>query len=118
MIDSSRVDFGSVQIHKRAIADITFSALNEIEGVSLVPNDVISKVRNYFGDKHYSGIIVSIDKNSQVAIEVKVRVRYGIAVQDVARQVQEAVRTAVERTVDITLRDVNVNVHGIERGSQ
>ena len=118
MIDPSRVDLGSIQIHKKAIADITFSALSEIEGVSLIPNNIVSKLRGYWGDKHYSGIIVSIDKNSQVTIEVRVCVRYGISVQDVARQVQEAVRTAVERTVDITLKDINVNVHGIERGSQ
>ena len=118
MIDSSRVDLGSIQFHKKAIADLTYSALNEIDGVSLIPKDIVSKILEYLGNKKYPGIVVTIDKNSQVAIEVKVCVRYGINIQDIARQIQEAVRTAVERTVDITLKDISVNVHGIERGNQ
>lgn len=118
MIDSNRVDLGSIQIHKKAIADLTFSALSEIEGVSLIPKDAVSKFLEYLGEKKYSGIVVTIDKNSQVSIEVKVCVRYGINIQDIARQIQDAVRTAVERTVDITLKEISVNVHGIERGKQ
>ena len=118
MIDSSRVDLGSIQIHKKAIADLTFSALSEIDGVSLIPKDALNKLLEYLGEKRYPGIAVTIDKNSQVTIEVKICVRYGINIQDIARQIQEAVRTAVERTVDITLKEICVNIHGIERGKQ
>ena len=117
MIESSRVDLGSIQIHKKAIADLTYSALSEIEGVSLIPKNMIDRFFEYLGDKRYQGIVVSIDKSGQVSIEVKVCVRYGINIQDIARQVQDAVRTAVERTVDITLKEISVNVHGIERGA-
>ena len=118
MIESNRVDLGSIQIHKKAIADLTFSALSDIEGVSLIPKNIVDKALEYLGEKKYSGIIVSIDKSGQVSIEVRVCVRYGINIQDIARQIQDAVRTAVERTVDITLKEISVNVHGIERGNQ
>ena len=117
MIDSNGVDIGSIHIHKKAIADLTYSAICEIDGVSLIPKDLFIKLLEYLGEKKYSGIVVTIDKNGLVAIEVRIRVRYGINIQDIARQIQDAVRSAVERTVDISLKDISVNVYGIERGN-
>lgn len=112
----STVDFGAVNIHKEAIADITFSAISEIEGVGLIPKTPEDRLLEFFGKKRYSGIIISIDKDHQISIEVKIQVRYGINIPTIARQVQEAVRVAVEKIADINLKDVNVNVCGIERG--
>ena len=116
MRDLSRVDLGSVQVHKRAIADIAVSALSEIDGVSLIPSDLFTNLKNFLGDKQYPGIAVTIDKNNQVTLELKLCIRYGISLSDIAQQIQEAVRSAVERTVDITLKDIHVNIQGIERG--
>jgi len=62
--------------------------------------------------------LVIIDRNNQVTIEVKVNIRYGMNIPDIARFTQDSVRDAIERTVDIDLKDVNVNIQGIERGEQ
>lgn len=117
MVEDSKVDLGSIQIHKKVIADIAVSALEEIDGVQLA--DRIEWV-GYFCDlagyKHYPNVHVMVGKDNQVSIEIKVKVRYGINMSDVAGKVQDVVRTAVERTADINLRDVNVNIQGIERG--
>ena len=116
MIDSSRVDLGSIQVHKKAIADIAASALAEIDGVSLPAPNLVSKAKEILGYRSIPGIIVTVDKGNQVSIELRVLVRYGINIPDIARQIQELVRTAVERTIDISLKDINVNVQGIEKG--
>ncbi len=118
MMDTNRVDLGSIQIHKKAIADIAVSALAELDGVALMPADLIFKAKELLGYRAYPGISVSVDKNNQVSIELKVMIRYGISVHDIGRQIQETVRTAVERTVDLSLKDVHVNIHGIERGKE
>ncbi len=118
MIDSSRVDLGSIQVHKKAIADLAVSALTDIEGIRLFPGDLWHKTREMLGYKGHPGIGVTVDKNNQVSMEIKVIVRYGINIPDIARQVQEIVRTAVERTIDLSLKDINVNVQGIERGKE
>ena len=116
MIGESNIDFGSVHIHEKAIADIASSAVSEIEGVSVIPDDWKDKALEYFGRKKYSGITVTIDKDHQVSIEVKILVRYGVNIPEVGRQVQEAVRIAVEKIADISLKDINVNIQGVERG--
>ena len=116
MIQDNKVDLGSIQIHKKVIADIACAALMEIDGVYIAPKDLSNQILELFGKKNCPGVLVTVDKNGQVTIEMKVYIKYGMNIPDIARQIQDVVRVAVERTTDITLREVNVNVQGIERG--
>jgi len=118
MMKDARVDLGSVQIHKKVIADIASTAIDEIDGVRLIPQDVVGKISELIGRKSSPGVIIQIDQNNQVAVEVKVYVRYGLNIPDIARVVQDRIRAAIERTADIDLKDINVNIQGIERGNQ
>ena len=109
------VDFGSVQIHKRAIADIVSSAISDIDGVKLIPKDMRYMLLEFLGKTDYPGIVVKVDPHNQVSIEIKVLARYGLNLQDLARHIQSMVRSAIEKTVDIDLKDVNINIQGIEK---
>ena len=117
MIEENNVDFGSIQVHKEAIADIAVAAIREIEGVNLTPKGLKDSFLEFFGKKSYSGIKIAIDKDNQINIELKIFVRYGANIPTIGRQVQEAVRTAVEKIADINIKDININVCGIERGN-
>ena len=116
MMTENKVDLGSIQIHKKVIAEIAAAALGEIDGVHLIPKDFLARFLETLGQRNCQGIEVAVDKNDQVTIELKVIIRYGINIPDVARQIQDVVRLAVEKTTDIHLGEVNVNVQGIERG--
>ena len=116
MKEESQVDFGAIKIHKKAIAEIVLTAIRDVEGVSLLRQDFVGTLMEFAGTRHYPGITVSIDKSNQVSIEIKVRVRFGLNVQETARQVQEVVKSAIEKTVDIDIKDIHVVVYGIERG--
>ncbi len=109
------IDFGSVQVHKRAIADIVCSAIRDIDGVRLIENDFKDSLRELLGYKNYSGIIVNVDESNQISIELKIVVRYGLNVPEIAREVQDIVRLAAEKTIDINLKDITVNIQGVER---
>lgn len=117
MTRDNKVDIGFVQIHKKVIGDIAASALQEVPGVRLATFGVISKVFEWVGRKHYPSVSVTIDTDNQVSVEIKVAIDYGLNVPDIARQVQDVVRLAVERAVDINLKEVNVNIQAIERGT-
>jgi uncharacterized alkaline shock family protein YloU len=114
--DLNKVDLGSIKIHKQVLADIIQSAVLTVPGVTLLTKDFGSHLVDLVGVKKIPGIAVTIEKNSQVTIEVKVKVRFGLNIHDAARQIQEAVRAAIDKTVDIDLKDINVNIQGIERG--
>ena len=112
----NKVDLGSIQIHKKVIGEIAAAALDEVDGAHLAPKDLWHQFLEMAGPKNCPGIDVTVDKDNQVTIELKVTIRYGINIPDIARQIQDVVRLAVEKTTDIHLREVNVHVQGIERG--
>jgi uncharacterized alkaline shock family protein YloU len=116
MREEQKVDLGSIQIHKKVIADIAVSALKDVEGVTLAENDVLSRLYALVGYQDRPGVTVRVDSDNQVSIEVRVIVRYGANVPDVAGRIQDIIRRAVEKTADIDLKDVNVNIQGIRRG--
>ena len=118
MKEIQKVDLGSIQIHKHVIADIAANAIKDVKGLSLAGNDVVGRIQELLGIKKYSGISVFVDKNNQVIVEIKVCIAYGLNIPDVAAQAQDLVREVIERTVDIDLKDVNINIRGIERGGQ
>ena len=115
MIEGNNVDFGSIQVHQEALADIVISVLSEMEGVSLVSKDLKAKLLGFLGKESHPGIKITIDKDNQANIEIRVRVRYGINIPTIGQQIQEAVRLAIEKTADIGVKNINVNICGMYR---
>lgn len=112
-----KVDLGVVQYHRHVIADITKAAVEEIDGVSLIPQEFADNLLELIGIKRCSGVDVYVDQlNNFVSLEVKIVVRYGMNIPETAQQVQDMIRQKFEELTDIDLRDVNVNVQGIQRG--
>ena len=112
------LDLGSVQVHKNALAEIAYSAATSIDGVSFPFQQITGKFYEFLNFKVYPGVKVTIDDNYNISIEVKVVIRYGLNIADIAAQIQETIKSAIEKMVDINLKDINVNVIGVERGTQ
>jgi uncharacterized alkaline shock family protein YloU len=54
-----------------------------------------------------------VEAEGGLAIDVYVIVQYGIRISEVAHNLQEAVKFAVERSVNVPVVEVNVNVQGV-----
>ncbi|MCR4338217.1 MAG: Asp23/Gls24 family envelope stress response protein [Candidatus Omnitrophica bacterium] len=115
MTELNRVDLGSVRIHKQVIAQLAFMAIQEVAGASPIPKDFLCHLKELAGTPCYPGVDVTIDGNHQVMIDVSILVQFGDNIPEVARQVQQMIRETIEKTVEIDLKDVHVNIHGIER---
>jgi len=111
-----KIDLGSVQVHKKVFAEIISSAIDEIDGVSLIQKNLGNKVFEMFGQKDFPGVEIAVDENHEVTLELQVIVHYGMNIPDAARQVQATIKSAIDKTLDVNLKDINVNVQGIERG--
>lgn len=112
------LDLGSVQIHPKALAQIISSAVNEVEGVSLVDKNSFNKFLEFFGYDDHPGVDVSIDEKDNVTLEVKILVRYGMNIPQVAERIQSKIKEAIGQMADINLKDINIDVVGIERGQK
>ncbi|MDD3374757.1 MAG: Asp23/Gls24 family envelope stress response protein [Candidatus Omnitrophica bacterium] len=117
MKQDQQVDYGSIQIHKKVLADIVLSVVHEAEGIAVASESFMGGLLNIFRKRNYSGIIVTIDKDNEVSIEVRICVQYGVNIPDASRQLQDAIRDAIEKTTDINLKDVHINIQGIEGGA-
>lgn len=114
----NNLDLGSVQVHKNAIAEIVYSAVTTIDGVSFPFQKFGNKLYDFLNFRVYPGIKVEIDEGYNISIVVKIVVRFGLNISDVATQVQDTVKAAIEQMVDLNLKDINVNIVGVERGAK
>ena len=115
MQDNNGIDLGSEQIHKKVIGDIAAAALKEIPGVELAGFGIISGIFELVGYKNYPGVTVLVEPDGQISVKMRVQVDYGINIPVVAQQIQELVRRALEKSVDIELKEINVNIQAVER---
>jgi uncharacterized alkaline shock family protein YloU len=109
------VDLGVVQIHKKVIGDIAAAAIKEISGVQLATCGVIGSIAEAFGYKNFPAVTVTVDKDTQVSLEIRVIIYYGMNIPEVARQIQDTIARAVEEALDINLKEINVNIQAVER---
>jgi uncharacterized alkaline shock family protein YloU len=114
--EDSRTDFGTVRIHKNVIVKITAIAAGEIEGVMRLGCDFKSGILELIGKKSLAAIKVDIDKNEEVWLEIPLVIKYGFNIPDIATRVQENVRNALEKMTNLSIKDININVQGIEKG--
>ncbi len=114
--DELRNDLGVVKIHKNVVSSISSIAALEIEGVKRIGTDFKANLFGLFGQKPSVSIKVDISKNEEVRVEIPLVIKYGYNIPDTAARVQENVRLALEKMSNLSLKDINVNVKGIERG--
>jgi len=114
--DESRTDLGTIRIHKKVIASISSLAAVEIEGVKRVGGDFKSGLLELVGKKILSAIDVEINSNDEVKVEIPLVIKYGYNIPDIANKVQENVRNSLEKMTNLSIKDININVQGIERG--
>ncbi len=114
--DESRNELGILRIHKNVIASISSIAASEIEGVKRVGRDLKSGLLAILGKKSSSAIKVEISKIEEVKVEIPLIIQYGYNIPEIANRVQENVRQALEKMSNLSIKEINVNVQGIERG--
>lgn len=115
MNENEKIDLGSVKIHKKVLAEIVDSSVSDVQGISFKKKNFILLLLEMLGYKFFPGIKIIVGKENEVNIEVHVFVRYGLKIPDVATQIQEVIKTALDRAVNINLKQIDVNILGIER---
>lgn len=100
---------GTVNIAEDVIAAIVSNAVKEVEGVGAMSQNVAEQLS---GKKAVRGVKVE-KAGDAIAIDVFLMARYGFAIPEVARKVQESVTNAVCGMTGFPVREVNVHVGGI-----
>lgn len=102
---------GAIQISEDVVASIASTTASEVDGVSAMMS---ANVSDLMGGKKMSakGVRVEMDGEA-IAVNLFIVVRYGSTIGDVAKKVQQMVRTALEGMTGFRVAAVNVHVGGI-----
>ena len=107
-------DNNQVKISDDVIAVIAGIAVSEVSGVSEMAGGFAGGITEVLsGKKNFAkGIKVEAgDKDTK--IDVNIIVEYGIRIPDVAFEIQNRVKKAVEQMTGLNVAEVNVHVQGV-----
>ena len=96
------------------IETIVSLAISQIEGVALVGSRISDGVISILNKKHVpQGVLIYMDEE-KIAVEAHVQVYYGFPLQEVAKQIRNAVADALLAQVGTEVGCVNVYIDGIQ----
>ncbi len=106
-------DLGEINISDEVIEIITNISAKEVEGVKGLYGNISDDIAGIFTRKsHNKGVSIQIIEE-KVNIELNIIVEFGVKIPEVAWQVQENVKNAVESMTGIEVEVINVNIAGI-----
>ena len=104
-----------IKIADDVVSIIAGKAVSEISGVAGMAGGFAGGISEVFsGKKNLSkGIKVDVGEK-EVKIDVNIIVEYGARIPDVAFEIQNRVKKAVENMTGLAVEEVNVHVQGVD----
>ena len=113
---SREEELGNINISEEVLSSIAAAAALDVEGVAGLGVGAGSDMTAMVSRKSLAKSIRLSMENDEVCVGVAVMVKYGHVVTDVAKEVQETVKSAVENTSGLSVVCVNVTVAGVTFG--
>ena len=108
----------NIRIADDVIAVIAGAAASEVPGVSSMAGGFAGGISEVFsGKKNFAKGIKVEAGEKETRIDVNIIVEYGVRIPDVAFEIQNRVKKAVEGMTGLKVLDVNVHVQGVNTDS-
>jgi uncharacterized alkaline shock family protein YloU len=106
---------GKIEVSARAVATLAAQAVSECYGVvgmaSKTLRDGLAVILQW--ETPHRGIEVHFIDQDKIVIDLFVVVEYGVRISEVAHSIMSSVKFAVERSVELPVVEVNVNIQGV-----
>lgn len=118
VVESTNSELGVVKISEEVVSIIAGLAAIEIKGVAGMSGGLAGGIAEILGKKNLSkGVKVSVGEK-EAAVDLFIIVDYGVRIPDVAFQIQENVKKAIETMTGLSVIEVNIHVQGVEMGKE
>ena len=112
--DSS--DVGAIRIADEVVGIIAGMAATEISGVAGMSGGLVGGIAEMLGKKNLAkGVKVEVGEK-EAAVDLYIIVEYGVRIPDVALQVQENVKRAIETMTGLDVVEINIHIQGVGFG--
>lgn len=109
-------ELGSVKISEEVVSIIAGLAATEIKGVAGMSGGIVGGIAEMLGRKNLSkGVKVAVGEK-EAAIDLYIIVEYGVKIPDVAWQIQENVKKAIETMTGLNVVEVNIHIQDVDMG--
>lgn len=106
-------EIGDVKISSDVVTVIATMAATEVNGIAGMSGGLTDDIVEKFGKKSANkGIKVQISEDDS-SIDLYLVVEYGVKIPDVAWEVQQNVKKAVETMTGLKVSQVNIHIQGI-----
>ncbi|QZY56962.1 Asp23/Gls24 family envelope stress response protein [Crassaminicella profunda] len=110
---TDNIEHGQIKIADEVVGVIAGLAATEVPGVAGMSGGIAGGIAEMLGRKNLSkGIKVEVGEK-EAAIDLYIIVEYGAKIPDVAWQIQERVKKAIETMTGLNVVEVNIHVQGV-----
>lgn len=107
------IEYGQIKIADEVVGIIAGLAATEVDGVAGMSGGIAGGITEMLGRKNLSkGVKVEVGEK-EAAIDLYIIVEYGAKIPEVAWNIQENVKNAVESMTGLNVIEVNINVQGV-----
>lgn len=111
--DIQQEEIGAIKITDDVVSIIAGLAAIEVEGVASMSGGFAGGIAEALGMKNLSkGVKVEVNDQDTI-INLFIIVEYGARIPEVAWNIQNSVKKAVETMTGLTVQEVNIHVQGI-----
>ncbi len=103
-----------IQISNEVVAVIAGVAVGEVSGVAGMSGGFAGGISEVFSGKKNLAKGIKVDVSEKTTkIDVNIIVEYGTRIPDIAFEIQNKVKKAVEEMTGLKVEEVNINVQGV-----
>lgn len=104
---------GSIKIADDVVGVIAGLAATEVEGIAGMSGGIVGGITEILGRKNLAkGVKVEVNEKEAI-VDLYVIVDYGVRIPEVAWNVQENVKKAIENMTGLSVVEVNIHVQGV-----
>ena len=113
IVSEEKNSMGSIRIADEVVRIIAGLAASEVTGVVSMSGGVVGGIAERLGRKNLSrGVKVDVGEK-ETAVDLYIVVEYGASIPEVAAQIQDIVKSAIENMTGLHVVEVNINVQGV-----
>ncbi|WP_069649480.1 Asp23/Gls24 family envelope stress response protein [Caloranaerobacter ferrireducens] len=112
-INNKASEYGQIKIADEVVGIIAGLAATEVKGVAGMSGGIAGGISEMLGRKNLSkGVKVEVGEK-EAAIDLYIIVEYGAKIPEVAWEIQESVKNAVQTMTGLNVVEVNIHVQGV-----
>ncbi len=116
--EETKSELGKIQIAPEVLEVIAGMASAEVDGVAHMTGGLVGDFVEKLGKKNAArGVRVEVG-SKEAAVDVSIIVKYGHRIPEVARNIQDSVRNAIEAMTGLSVVEVNVHIIDVELKSE